>query len=289
MQEIIYLLPGQGAETPGLGKKLLKIYPPSIKFLEETEEIWGLNLKDIILKEKEEIFEIRYCQPILCWYAYSLGIALEEKFKIKILIPYSLGVFPAIGLSEILPFRDVVKILKFNYDLVNSLNLKGNLLYVSGYPIKEAKKNLKNIYFSSINHPLSFTLGGNPENIRESFEYLKDKAFSLKILPSPWAIHTPLLEKISEQLNKNNGLWENLKDGKIPIFSPLNLQVIQKKEEGKVLLSSVISRTMFFNSVVKKIINEKIPFIEASESGFFQKIFKIHNRNIKILRGIDEI
>lgn len=289
MQEIIYFLPGQGAETPGLGKKLLEKFPPSLEILKETEEIWGFSLKEVILEEREEIFEIKYSQPVLCWYSYSLGFALKEKYKIKLLVPYSLGVFPSIALSEILPYKDVIKILKFNYDLVEKLNLKGNLLYVSGYPIKEAKKNLKGIYFSSINHPLSYTLGGEPDKIKNAMEFLKDKAFSLKILPSPWAIHTPLLKEITEKLNKKEELWENLKDGSLPIFSPINLKIIQKKEEGKYLLSWVISKTMFFSHIIKKLEGEKEPFVEASESAFFQKIFKINNRNFKFLRGIDEI
>lgn len=289
MQEIIFFLPGQGAETPGLGKNLLKKFPPSLEILKETEEIWGLSLKEVIFEERKEIFEIKYAQPVLCWYSYSLGLALKEKYKIKLLVPYSLGVFPSIALSSILPYRDVIKILKFNYEKVLELNLEGNLLYVSGYPIEEAKKNLKDVYFSSINHKLSYTLGGNPDKIKVASEFLKDKAFSIKVLPSPWPIHTPLLSEVSKLLNKEEKLWVNLKDGLIPIFSPINLKIIKRKEEGKAILSGVISRTMFFNSIIKKIEKEDLLFLEASESGFFQKIFKIHNRNIKVLRAIDEI
>lgn len=289
MQEIIYFLPGQGGESPGLGKKLLKRFPPSLEILSRTEEIWGLSLKDLILEEREEIYEIKYAQPVLCWYGYSLGIFLQERYKIKMLVPYSLGVFPSIALSEILPYEDVIRILKFNYKMVNELNLKGNLLYVSGYPIEEAKKNLQGVYFSSINHKLSYTLGGEPDRIKAAVGFLKERAFSLKILPSPWAIHTPLLSEISRTLRKEDELWKNLKEGTIPILSPINLKIIKKSEEGKILLSDIISRTMFFNSVVKKMEKERIPFIEASENGFFKKIFKLHSREIKILRGIDEI
>ncbi|MEJ5165590.1 MAG: hypothetical protein WHV67_01005, partial [Thermoanaerobaculia bacterium] len=218
MQEIIYFLPGQGAETPGLGKNLLEKFPPSLEILRKTEEIWGFPLKEVILEEREEIFEIKYCQPVLCWYSYSLGLALQEKFKIKMLVPYSLGVFPSIALSGILPYEDVIKILKFNFDKVKELNLEGNLLYISGYPIEEAKKNLRDIYFSSINHKLSYTLGGSPDKIKVALKFLKDKAFSIKVLPSPWAIHTPLLSKISKFLLEEEELWVNIKDGLIPIF-----------------------------------------------------------------------
>lgn len=289
MQEIIYFLPGQGAEIPSLGKKLLEKYPDSLNLLKTTEEIWGIPLKEIILNEKEDIFDIKFSQPILCWYSYSLGIALKNKYKIKLLVPYSLGVFPSIALSEILPFEDVIKILKFNYDKVQEYDLKGKLLYISGYHIKDAKANLENIYFSSINHPQSYTIGGTDENIKIAYDYLKDKAFSLKILPSPWPIHTPILKKITEELKENDFLWQNLKDGKTKILSPVDIRIINKKEEGKFLLSSVISKTMFFNSVCKKLIKEEIPFIDGSENGFFKKIFKLHTRNIKIVEGIYEI
>ncbi len=289
MLEINYLLPGQGSEIPGLGKKLLKKYKNSEKLLNLTEEIWGIPLKDIILNEREEIIEIKFSQPILCWYSYSLAFALREKFEIKLLIPYSIGVFPAIALSDILPYEDVLKILKFNFEKVRELNLNGKLLYVSGYPLKEAKKNLNNIYFSSINHINSYTIGGREEEIYKALEFLKDKAFSLKILSSPWAIHTPLLKEISSILEKEENLWKNLKDGSLGIFSPIDLRIIKKAEEGKFLLSNIISKTMFFNSICKRLEKDSGTFIEASEEGFFQKIFKLHNRSFKILKGINEI
>lgn len=289
MQEIIYFLPGQGAETPSLGKKLFEKFPLSFNLLNLTEKIWGFDLREIILNGSDNIYDIIYCQPILCWYGYSLGLALKEKYKIKILVPYSLGVFPSIALAEILPFEDIIKILKFNFDLVNKLDLSGKLLYVSGYPIEEAKKNLKGIYFSSINHPLSYTIGGKEEEIKEAYNFLKEKAFSLKILPSPWPIHTKILKEVSEELKKEEYLWKNLKDPTIPILSPIDISLVDNKDKGKFLLSSVISKPMFFNSICKKLKNEKIKFIEASESGFFQKIFKLHNRDIKIFEGIGEI
>lgn len=289
MQKIIYFLSGQGAETIGLGKKLIEKFPESIKILRKTEEIWEEKLEEVIIAEREDIFDIKYSQPILCWYNYSIGLALKKKYEIKLQVPYSLGAFPSIALSEIIPYEDVLKILKFNYNKVLELNLKGKLLYVSGYHIKEAKQNLKNIYFSSINHPLSYTIGGKEEDIKEAYKFLKNKAFSLKILTSPWAIHTPLLKEVSISLKKNENLWKNLKDGKIPIFNPLNLKIINSKEEGKALLSFVISKTMFFNSVCKRLKNEKEIFIEGSESHFFQKIFKLHFKKIKVLEGINEI
>lgn len=289
MQEIIYFLPGQGSEVPGIGKKLLNKFKEAEKYLKITEEIWGENLKEVIIKEKEIITDIKYSQPILCWYSFSLGFALKNKYKIKILVPYSLGVFPAIALSEMLPYEDVLKILKFNFDKVNEFNIKGKLLYVSGYHIKEAKKNLNKIFFSSINHPLSYTIGGEEGDIINAYNFLKDKAFSLKILPSPWAIHTPLLKKISTLLEKNEGLWENLKDGNIKILSPIDLRIIEDKESGKFLLIHIISKTMLFNSVCKKLEKEDSIFIEGSESNFFQKIFKLHKREIKVLEGINEI
>lgn len=289
MQEIIFFLPGQGAEEIGFGKKLLTRLPFSLDTLKTTEKIWGINLKEIILNDSEEIYDIKYSQPIICWYGYSLGLALMEKYKIKILVPYSLGVFPSIALAEILSFEDVIKILKFNYDMVNKLNLKGKLLYVSGYPIEEAKKNLKNIFFSSINHPMSYTIGGKEEDIEEVYNFLKDKAFSLKILPSPWPIHTPILMEVSKELEKNEDLWKNLRNPKIPILSPIDVSIVEDKEKGKSLLSSIISSSMLFNSICKYLEKEKLKFIEASESGFFQKIFKLHNRKIKLLKGIYEI
>lgn len=289
MQKIIYFLSGQGAETIGLGKKIIEKFPESLKILKKTEEIWGEKLEEVITNKREDIFDIKYSQPILCWYNYSIGLALKNKYEIKLLVPYSLGVFPAVALSEILPYEDVLKILKFNYDKVLELNLKGKLLYVSGYHIKEAKQNLKNIYFSSINHPLSYTIGGKEGDINKADEFLKDKAFSLKILPSLWAIHTPLLKEVSLLLKKNEKLWKNLKNGKIPIFNPLNLRIINKKEEGKSLLKFVISKTMFFNSICKRLKNENEIFIEGSESHFFQKIFKLHSKKIKVFEGINEI
>lgn len=289
MQKIIYFLSGQGAETIGLGKKLIEKFPESLKILKKTEEIWEEKLEEVIINESNDIFDIKYSQPILCWYNYSIGLALKNKFEIKLLVPFSLGAFPSIALSGILSYEDVVKVLKFNYDKVLELNIKGKLLYVSGYHIKEAKQNLKNIYFSSINHPLSYTIGGKEGDINKAYEFLKDKAFALKFLPSLWAIHTPLLKEISFLLGKNEEFWKNLKDGEIPIFSPLNLKIIKSEEEGKALLKFVISKTMFFNSICKRIKKDSEIFIEGSESHFFQKIFKLHSKKIRVLEGINEI
>lgn len=275
------LVPGQMAETVGMGRALLEAFPSASELLARTEEIWGAPLKRVLLEGPEpQLHDGDNSQPLLTWYACALAGALRERGLVPMAVAgYSVGVFAGLAIAGALPFGDALGILKFNREHIMEAGHRGAMLAVGGMPLEAGTDYAADnsaVTVGVVNGPHSWTLTGTPEGIVRAEMDLRPRALQMFRLPSAWAIHSPLLEFVSRAAGEDKTLWVNMRDPSLPFLSPFSGEPAATAAEAADILGSIISRPMRWDRVVDGLLARGCALAEASESGFLGKLLKFH-------------
>jgi len=287
----VYLIPGQMSECPGMGRLLLDRYPEARYLLGITEEIWGLELERIIRGgTEEEIHRDGVSQPLITWYASALFHALRSKgLSAAAVAGYSVGAFSGLAIAGALSFEHTQRILKANYDLVLPSDHRGAMLAVGGLPLAEGRRLLRGrteVAVGVVNSDISWTLTGTPGGIAAAEDKLQGKAFQMHRLPVDWAIHSPLLSFVTKTTLKDHPLWTGIKKPSLSFLSPFTGRPVATAAGARGVLAGIISRCMRWDRLVDAAVGAGLPLVEASESGFLQKLLKFHPSRPGIEAGI---
>jgi len=275
------LVPGQMAETVGMGRALLDNFPSADNLLVRTEEVWGAPLRRILLEGPEErLHDGGFSQPLLTWYACALAGALRERGLAPCAVAgYSVGVFAGLAVAGALPFEDALAILRFNRERIESEGHRGAMLAVGGMPLiggEEYAADNGAVTVGVVNGDHSWTLTGTPEGIVRAEMDLRPRALQMARLSSAWAIHSPLLEFVSRASFEAEELWKNLGAPQTPFLSPFTGEPVGLGDEAAQILGGIISRTMRWDRVVDGLLVRGCALAEASESDFLRKLLKFH-------------
>ncbi len=276
-----FIVPGQMAETLGMGRALLEEFPPASEMLERTEAVWGAPLRRVLLEGPEEKLHEGDCsQPLLTWYACALAGALRERGRVPAAVAgYSVGVFAGLAVAGALPFEDALAILKFNRERIEEARHRGGMLAVGGMEAgagEEYADGHDDLAVGVVNGPHSWTLTGTPEAIARAEMDLRPRALQMFRLPSAWAIHSPLLDFVSRAAWEERGLWRSLRPPALPFLSPFTGEPVSTADEAEDLLGGILSRPMRWDRVADGLVERGWPLAEASEGGFIHKLLKFH-------------
>lgn len=275
------LVPGQMAETVGMGRRLLEEFPAASDLLDTTEEVWGASLRAVLLEGPEErLHDSLFSQPLLTWYACALAGALRARgLEPCAVAGYSVGVFAGLAVAGALPFEDALALLRFNRDRAERAGHRGAMLAVGGMALVDGERYAQDngdVAVGVVNGEHSWTLTGTPEGIVRAEMDLRPRVLQMARLPSTWAIHSSHLEFVSRAAFGAGELWANLLAPAIPFLSPFSGEAVGTADEAADVLGGIISRPMRWDRVVDGLLGRGCALAEASESGFLRKLLKFH-------------
>ena len=98
------VFPGQGAQTPGMGKDLYERDAGAKALFEQGNDILGFRLTDIMFEGKaEDLTETRYAQPAI--FVHSVAVAMQQGIQPDAVAGHSLGEFSALVVAGVFPFE----------------------------------------------------------------------------------------------------------------------------------------------------------------------------------------
>lgn len=113
-----FIFPGQGSQTPGMGKSLFDAFAPAREVFEEVDEALGERLSRLIFEGPEDQLTLTAnAQPALMAVSLAVVRTLEREFgvgpgKASFFAGHSLGEYSALAAAGALTVADAARLLR---------------------------------------------------------------------------------------------------------------------------------------------------------------------------------
>ena len=295
------MFPGQGSQQAGMGEELLDKY--SNILIDDFEETLGWSLQETILNSnQEEVTKTNIAQPYIFAISYCYGLEVIKKLGLpKVGIGHSLGEYTALSLSEILSYKDALKIISVRGKAMQeAVERSGTTLAaVLTSNLKETIKSVEDlveqgvgINISNYNDASQIVIGGSNEDI----DYLKLNPRDLqakRVIPLDvaGAFHSPV---VSSAKNKVKEVIEEIefKKGQFSVYMNVDANIAKLSTVKDQLINQIDNSVMFYDQILN------IERFEQPESwyhigpgnvtaGMVKK--SISSKNVKVVNSLNSL
>jgi [acyl-carrier-protein] S-malonyltransferase len=112
--KLVFLFPGQGSQSVGMGRELAEKYPIAKQTFEEADDALGFALSKLCFEGPEEQLKLtEFTQPAIL----TVSVAAQRVLAERQIVPgyvagHSLGEYSAEVAAEVLPFADAVRTVR---------------------------------------------------------------------------------------------------------------------------------------------------------------------------------
>ena len=255
----VAMFPGQGSQQAGMGEELLDKY--SNILIDDFEETLGWSLQETILNSnQEEVTKTNIAQPYIFAISYCYGLEVIKKLGLpKVGIGHSLGEYTALSLSEILSYKDALKIISVRGKAMQeAVERSGTTLAaVLTSNLKETIKSVEDlveqgvgINISNYNDASQIVIGGSNEDI----DYLKLNPRDLqakRVIPLDvaGAFHSPV---VSSAKNKVKEVIEEIefKKGQFSVYMNVDANIAKLSTVKDQLINQIDNSVMFYDQIL---------------------------------------
>ena len=297
----VAMFPGQGSQQVGMGEELLDKY--SNILIDDFEETLGWSLQETILNSnQEEITKTNIAQPYIFAISYCYGLEAIKKLGLpKVGIGHSLGEYTALSLSEILSYKDALKIISVRGKAMQEA-VEGSSTTLAAVLTSNLKETIKSvedlveqgvdINISNYNDASQIVIGGSNEDI----DYLKLNPKDLQAkrviqLDVAGAFHSPV---VLSAKNKVKEVIEEIefKKGQFSVYMNVDANIAKLSTVKDQLINQIDSSVMFYDQILN------IEKFEQPESwyhigpgnvtaGMVKK--SISSKNVKVVNSLDSL
>ena len=297
----VAMFPGQGSQQAGMGEELLDKY--SNILIDDFEETLGWSLQETILNSnQEEVTKTNIAQPYIFAISYCYGLEVIKKLGLpKVGIGHSLGEYTALSLSEILSYKDALKIISVRGKAMQEA-VEGSSTTLAAVLTSNLKETIKSvedlveqgvdINISNYNDASQIVIGGSNEDI----DYLKLNPKDLQAkrviqLDVAGAFHSPV---VSSAKNKVKEAIEEIefKKGQFSVYMNVDANIAKLSTVKDQLLNQIDNSVMFYDQILN------IEKFEQPESwyhigpgnvtaGMVKK--SISSKNVKVVNSLDSL
>ena len=208
-----YIFPGQGSQSPGMGKALYERSAEAREMMDKANEILGFPITDIMFGESaEDLKATRVTQPAI--FIHSVVLARCSGLEAPAMAAgHSLGEFSALAAAGAMDFEDALRLVAVRASAMQKCceQVPGTMAAVINLPaetIEEICASCTGIVIpANYNSDGQVVISGEAEAIAEACAKMKE-AGAKRALPLPvsGAFHSPLMEparlELAEAIDK---------------------------------------------------------------------------------------
>jgi [acyl-carrier-protein] S-malonyltransferase len=204
-----YIFPGQGAQFPGMGKKLYEENTLAKEYFEQANEILGFRITDIMFNGTEEALkQTNVTQPAIFLHSVILFETATPALMPDMVAGHSLGEFSALIANKVLTFEDGLRLVAKRASAMQRAceinpSAMAAVLGLDDEKVEEICKGITNeiVVAANYNCPGQLVISGSTEGVKLACEQLKAAgAKRALMLPVGGAFHSPLMEPAREEL-----------------------------------------------------------------------------------------
>ena len=200
----IYVFPGQGSQSPGMGGELFDQFPELVK---QTDEVLGCSIKDLCLNDPDKrLGQTDYTQPALYIVNALTYLSKTENFDLRpdFVAGHSLGEYNALFAAGVFDFITGLKLVQRRGQIMVKVT-GGGMAAVIGMQPDKIKQGLKDASFESIdianlNSPKQTVISGRKEDIDAVKTVFEDAGVRLFIpLKVSGAFHSRYMQEAQNE------------------------------------------------------------------------------------------
>jgi len=204
---IALLFPGQGAQRPGMGRRLAERYPAAQRVFQRAEEILRMPVRRLCFEgpeaELNRTENIQPCVMTVCWAAYEVWRESYGMEQVRVMAGHSLGEFTALAAAGAVSWEMALLLVKERGRIMAeaSRTQPGGMLAIVGLDegrvetIRVEAQRLGRLYLANRNADVQFVLSGEVPAVEDAQRLaLAAGARRALILTVPLPAHSPLME-----------------------------------------------------------------------------------------------
>jgi len=266
-----FIFPGQGSQSVGMSRDIL-ISNRSKTLFNEASELIGYDLLDICLNGPEDLLiKTKNTQPSV----FTLSIIIDQILKESNIFPravagHSLGEYAALVSSNVLKFRDALKLIILRCNEMEKANnsndgIMAAVLNASKNDISQIISLAKGILVvANYNTNSQVVISGERSEVNSAIDNFKSLSKKIKCikLKVSGAYHSPLMEFARDALsNAINSL--NFNNAEIPIYQNIDAKPYQNAKKIKENLILQLESPVKWNETILNMETKTKNFIES--------------------------
>ena len=283
-----YVFPGQGAQFPGMGKDLFDSNKSAQKLFEESNEILGFKISEIMFfGTDEDLKQTNVTQPAVFLHSVILAKSLGDRFKPDFVAGHSLGEISALVANECLTFEDGLLLVNkrskaMQKACVENPSTMAAILGLEDSIVENICSQIEGIVVpANYNCPGQLVISGEITAINNAIEKLTAAGARRALkLPVGGAFHSPLMESAKKELENaiDNTTFHN---PICPIYQNVSgHSFVNPSEIKQNLIDQLTSPVKWTQSMTNILKNGDLEIIEVGPGKVLQGLFKKIDRSI---------
>ncbi len=212
---IAFIFPGQGSQTPGMGKSLADAFAPAREVFEEVDEALGERLSRLIFEgPAEELTLTANAQPALMAVSLAAMRVLEREFHVPVtkaayVAGHSLGEYSALAAAGALSVADAARLLRTRGNAMQAAvpvgegamaALIGKVDVALAEEIAKAGSAAGVVVVANDNNVGNVVISGSKAGIDSALAAAKEKGARAIALNVSAPFHSPLMQPAAEAM-----------------------------------------------------------------------------------------
>lgn len=290
MSKIAFVFPGQGVQTPGMGKDFYDAEPVCKAVYEIAGKASGLDVEALCFTENDRINVTEYTQiALLTTEVAILKAVLEKGIKPDVCAGLSLGEYAAIAAAGAMELNDLFELIRLRGKYMQeAYPVGGAMMAVLGLDADTVKEKCEAVdgvvSIANDNCPGQIVISGEETAVMKAGEALTEAGAKRCIpLNVSGPFHSALLNKASEQLSEALADKE-IKDIKVPYVCNTEARLVTDSADIKDLLVRQVSSGVRFRESIQVMVDYGVDtFVEIGPGKTVAGFIKKTDRALKVI------